>query len=41
MTVLEVLGFLGELPLMLWLLIMGVNSQPWNERVAAGALRRG
>lgn len=40
MTVLEVLGFLGELPLMLWLLIMGVNSQQWYERVAAGALQR-
>jgi len=36
---LEVLGFLGEVPLMLWLLIMGVNSQRWNERAAATAAR--
>lgn len=39
MTLLEGLGFLGELPLMLWLTIMGVNSQRWNERLAAGAIR--
>jgi hypothetical protein len=39
MTLLEVLGFLGELPLMVWLLVMGVNSRRWNERFAARALR--
>ena len=31
LTYLEVLGVLGELPLMLWLLVMGVNPQRWNE----------
>jgi hypothetical protein len=36
MTLLEVLGFLGEPPLMLWLVIMGVNSQRWNERLGRG-----
>jgi len=42
LTYLEVLGFLGEVPLMLWLLVMGVNAQRWQERAsAAGApLRR-
>jgi len=39
MTALEVLGFLGEVPLMLWLLTMGINSQRWNERAAASAAR--
>jgi hypothetical protein len=33
LTYLEVLGFLAELALMLWLLVMGVNAQRWNERV--------
>ena len=38
LTYLEVLGFIGEVPLMLWLLVMGVNSQRWIERAsAAGA----
>jgi hypothetical protein len=37
LTSLEVLGFLGEVPLMLWSLIMGVNSQRWNERAATAA----
>lgn len=32
LTYLEVLGFFGEVPLMLWLLVMGVNSQRWNEQ---------
>jgi hypothetical protein len=32
LTYLEVLGFLGEVPLMLWLLVMGVNAQHWNEQ---------
>jgi hypothetical protein len=35
----EVLGFLAELLLMLWLLLMGVNAERWNEQAgAAGAL---
>jgi uncharacterized protein DUF4386 len=38
MTPLEVLGFLGEVPLMLWLLVMGVNSQRWNERAQSAGL---
>jgi hypothetical protein len=37
LTPLEVLGFLGEVPLMLWLLTMGINSQRWNERATANA----
>jgi hypothetical protein len=40
MTYLEVLGFLGEVLLMLWLLVMGVNSHRWNERAASDAIRR-
>ena len=27
---------IGELPLMLWLLIMGVNSEKWNAQAASG-----
>ena len=38
LTGLEVLGFLGEVPLMLWLLTMGINSQRWNERASASAV---
>jgi hypothetical protein len=35
---LEVLGFLGEVPLMLWLVVFGVNAQRWEEQaVEAGA----
>jgi hypothetical protein len=30
-----VLGFLAELSLMLWLLVMGVNVQRWKERASA------
>jgi Domain of unknown function (DUF4386) len=30
-----VLGFLAELLLMLWLLVMGVNVQRWKERAGA------
>jgi len=30
-----VLGFLAELALMLWLLVMGVNVQRWNEQASA------
>ncbi len=38
LTYLEVLGFLGEVPLMLWLLVIGVNAQRWKEQAsAAGA----
>jgi Domain of unknown function (DUF4386) len=35
LTYLEVLGFLGEVPLMLWLLVAGVNAQRWYERASA------
>jgi Domain of unknown function (DUF4386) len=35
LTYLEVLGFLGEVPLMLWLLLMGVNEERWIERARA------
>ena len=31
---LEVLGFFAEASLMLWLIVMGVNSQRWSERAA-------
>jgi hypothetical protein len=37
LTYLEVLGVLGEAPLMVWLLVMGVDSQRWNARAAAAA----
>jgi hypothetical protein len=30
-----VLGFLAELALMLWLLVMGVNVQRWKEKASA------
>ena len=30
-TPIEVLGVLGELPLMVWLLVMGINSRRWTE----------
>jgi hypothetical protein len=37
-TYLQVLGFVGEASLMLWLLVMGVNVQRWREQAgAAGA----
>ena len=39
LTALEVLGFLGEVPLMLWLLTMGINSQRWNKRAASADAR--
>jgi Domain of unknown function (DUF4386) len=35
LTYLEVLGVLGEAPLMVWLLVMGVDSQRWSQRAAA------
>jgi hypothetical protein len=31
----EILGIVAEAALMLWLLVMGVNPQRWNERAAA------
>jgi hypothetical protein len=38
LTYLMVLGILAEVPLMLWLLVMGVNAERWNEQArAAGA----
>jgi hypothetical protein len=39
LTYLEVLGVIGELPLMLWLVVMGVNSQRWNDKATAAGLR--
>ncbi len=36
LTPLEVLGIVAEASLMLWLLVMGVNSQRWPEQPAAG-----
>ena len=35
LTVLEVVGFGAEASLMLWLLVMGVNVQRWNEKAGA------
>lgn len=34
LTYLEVFGFLAEAVLMLWLLVMGVNAQRWQERAS-------
>jgi hypothetical protein len=34
-TFLKVLGFLAELSLCLWLLVMGVNVQEWKEQASA------
>jgi hypothetical protein len=34
---LEVLGFVGEVPLMLWLLVIGVNAKRWQEQASAAA----
>jgi Domain of unknown function (DUF4386) len=36
-TYLKVLGFVAEVSLMLWLVVMGVNEQRWNERARAAA----
>jgi Domain of unknown function (DUF4386) len=35
LTYLEVLGFLAEAALVLWLLVMGVNAQRWIEQASA------
>ncbi len=35
LPVIEIVGFLAELSLMLWLLVMGVNAQRWTERARA------
>ena len=37
LTVLEVVGFAAEASLMLWLLVMGVNGQRWNEKAGAAS----
>jgi hypothetical protein len=34
-TYLKVLGFLAELSLMLWLIVVGVNVQRWKEQASA------
>ena len=34
------LGFIGEGSLMLWLLVMGVNVQKWQEKASLAKLRR-
>ena len=39
LTYLEVLGVLAEASLMLWLLVMGVNSQRWKEQASAAGVR--
>jgi hypothetical protein len=36
---LMILGFVAEASLMLWLVVMGVNEQRWNERARAAAGR--
>ena len=35
LTPLEVLGFVAEASLMLWLLVVGVNAERWNQRAGA------
>lgn len=40
LTYLQILGFIAELSLMLWLLVMGVNFQRWHEQASASAQRR-
>ncbi len=39
-TYLEVLGFVAEASLMLWLLVIGVNVQQW-QRVSSNQIRKG
>ena len=36
----EVLGFLAEAALMLWLLVRAVDEQKWAKQAAATAIRR-
>jgi hypothetical protein len=36
-TYLQVLGFLAELSLCLWLIAKGVNEQRWKEQACAAA----
>ena len=38
LTYLEVLGIIAEALLMLWLLVMGVNSQRWSEQAGIAGL---
>ena len=38
LTPLEALGILAEAPLMLWLLVMGVNGQRWTEQAHAAGI---
>jgi hypothetical protein len=38
-TPIDVLGVAAEGSLMLWLLVIGVNSQRWNERAGAAGIR--
>jgi hypothetical protein len=35
----DILGFVAELALMVWLLVMGINVQQWKERAASGGGR--
>ncbi len=37
-TFIDVSGFIAELVLMLWLLVMGVNAQSWREQAGAVTL---
>jgi hypothetical protein len=39
-TYLQVLGFLAEMSLMLWLLVKGVNVQRWKQQASAAVERR-
>jgi hypothetical protein len=38
LTPIEVLGFVAEAALMLWLLVMGVNAQRWQELASAAGM---
>jgi hypothetical protein len=38
-TYIQILGFIAEMLLMLWLLVMGVNGQRWKEQSGAAAVR--
>ena len=37
-TFIAIAAGLAEIPLLLWLLIMGVNPQRWNEQAAAAGI---